>query len=1196
MDDYSRFTWVKFVASKDEAPDFIIKFLKMIQVRLNRPVRNIRTDNGTELVNQTLRSYYESVAPQTMLIYAKAPLFLWAEAVATVCYTQNRSIILHRHGKPPYELLHDKKPDLSYLYVFGALCNPNNDSEDLGKLQAKADIGIFIGYAPKKKAYRIYNRHTRKIIETIHVDFDELTAMASEQLSLGLGLQSLTPTTSCSGLVPNPIPQQPCIPPPRDDWDRLFQPMFNEYFNTPTIDVSPVPVANAPRAVDLANSLVSTSIDQDAPSTSIPSTQEQEHSLIISQDTPMVEKSKLDEDLQGKPVDATIYHGMIGSLMYLTSSRPDFIYAVCLCACADHAGAGFCQDTRRSTSGSAQFLGDKLVSWSSKKQKSTAISSTEAEYIIPLYSNNKSVIALRCNNVQLSRAKHIDVRYHFIKEQVENGIVDLYFVRTEYQLADIFTKPLPRERFNFLIEKHDNALVALENRRVIGKCNMRINLGMKPKEPTYQDSGQEFDEPPTEEEALSFIRELGPSGEIKYVDHLHQPWRTFASIINKCLCGKIDNIDSKKQDKMFYPRFTKIIIHYFLTKDKSISMRNRMFMHTARDDSVLGIIRFVSKHADTQVYGAILPKAMTNQALLDSVAYKTYYAIASGVEPPKSRKSQKKSDSAISSEESPSKKKSTKAKKVAATKPKPTKKKAPVKADRGKGLNVLSEVALSEATQLKEVAKRSKKDFHISHASGSGDGTDFESRVPDEQHHKTSGTDEGTSTKLRVPDVPKYDSKSDKESWGNSGEEDDDDDDEDGTKDDEGNDGSDGNDGDDDNDGNDDDDEDDDTNNDDEETDSDRTKSNRIKIPILNQSSTKYYEEEEEEKIDDKEKMDEEEDGEVTKELHNDVNVNLGNRDTDMTDADQGGADQQNVSQESGFEQVEEDAHMTLLPVLDTQKTDEPVQSSSVSSNFTSKLLNLENPSLADNEIASLMDTTVRHEEPGSQTSPLYTILITTVPKITSVFTTTIPPPPPFFNSLPQPATPTPTPTNSEATTSFPSLLNLLSVFKFNDRVTNLKKYILEIKQVDQEAIQKAIMEHNLDYREEAQAEKRDYIELVDTSMRAILKEDSWQGLPLNQSRLIRRPSPVSEFDLTKILIDKTEKNKSYDKADYKRELYNALVKSYQTDKDLFDTYGEVFTLKRSETTETKIKTPPLDQTKGQKEGSQARKLSHLKI
>ncbi|GJU18416.1 retrovirus-related pol polyprotein from transposon TNT 1-94 [Tanacetum coccineum] len=202
---------------------------------------------------------------------------------ATACYTQNRSIIRLRHGKTPYELLHDRKPDLSYLHVFGALCYPNNDSENLGKLQAKADIGIFIGYAPKKKAYRIYNRRTRKIIETIHVDFDELTAMASEQFGSGPGLQLMTPATSSSGLVSNPIPQQPCNPSQRDDWDRLFQPMFDEYFNPPTIVVSPVPVANAPRAIDLADSPVSTSIDQDAPSTSIPSTQDQEHSLIMSQ-------------------------------------------------------------------------------------------------------------------------------------------------------------------------------------------------------------------------------------------------------------------------------------------------------------------------------------------------------------------------------------------------------------------------------------------------------------------------------------------------------------------------------------------------------------------------------------------------------------------------------------------------------------------------------------------------------------------------------------------------------------------------------------------------------------------------------------------------------------------------------------------------------------------------------------------------
>nr|GEY34986.1 copia protein [Tanacetum cinerariifolium] len=139
----------------------------------------------------------------------------------------------------------------------------------------------------------------------------------------------------------------------------------------------------------------------------------------------------------------------------------------------DHAG---CQDTRRSTSGSGQFLRDKLVRWSSKKHRSTAISTTEAEYIamsrccaqilwmrsqltdygfafnkIPLYCDNRSAIALCCNNVQHLRSKHIDIRHHFIREHVEKGVVELFFVTMDYQLADIFTKALPRERFEFLL-------------------------------------------------------------------------------------------------------------------------------------------------------------------------------------------------------------------------------------------------------------------------------------------------------------------------------------------------------------------------------------------------------------------------------------------------------------------------------------------------------------------------------------------------------------------------------------------------------------------------------------------------------------------------------------------------------------------------------------------------------------------------
>nr|GEV85852.1 uncharacterized mitochondrial protein AtMg00810-like [Tanacetum cinerariifolium] len=320
-------------------------------------------------------------------------------------------------------------------------------------------------------------------------------------------------------------------------------------------------------------------------------------------------------------------------------------------------------------------------------------------------------------------------------------------------------------------------------------------------------------------------------------------------------------------------------------------------------------------------------------------------------------------------------------------------------------------------------------------------------------------------------------------------------------------------------------------------------------IPVLNQSSTEYYEEEE--KIDDEEKIDEEEDDEFTKELYNDVNVNLGNRDANMTDSDQGGTDQQN-------------------------KIDEPVQSSFGSPEFTSKLLNLENPSLADNEIASLMDTTTHHEEPRSQTSSLYTIPVTTTPEVTSISTTTILSPPLFFNPLPQQTTPTPTPTTFNATTSFPSLPDFLYVFKFNDRVTNLEKDMSEIKQVDQytqalssipaiiyryinsklgEPIQRAIMAYNLDCREEAQAEKEDYIELVDPSMRAILKKEVNTQLP----QIL--PQGVSNFTIAVIEKNITE---SLEAA--------VLARSSSQTKSTYE--AVVFTLKRSRNDRDKDQDP----------------------
>nr|GEY83235.1 retrovirus-related Pol polyprotein from transposon TNT 1-94 [Tanacetum cinerariifolium] len=496
---------------------------------------------------------------------AGCPNYSLAEAVATACYTQNRSIIRLCHGKTPYEFLHDKLPYLSFFHVFGSLCYPINDSENLGKLQPKANIGIFIGYAPTKKAFRIYNRRTRRIIKTIHVDFYELTVMASEHNSSGPTLHEMTPTTISSGLVPNTPHSTLFVPPLRIDWDILFQPLFDELLTPPpSVDhparevIAPIIEVGAPEPVASTGSPSSTTVDQDAPSPSNSQTttktqspiipndfKEDNHDLDVAHmnnnpkwtkdhlldiiigelarpvftrmqlyeqvlfcyydvfltfvepktykdaltqscwfkaildairiflafaahknmviyqmvmkttfmngnlrkesprgifinqskyaleslkkygfyscvpvDTPMMEKSKLDEDKEGKTINPSHYPLVD----------------------VDHVG---CQDTRHSTSGSMQFLGDRLVRWSSKRHKSAAISSTEAEYI---------ALSVYCAQV-LWMLKHIDIRFHFIKEHVENGVIKLYFVNTEYQLADIFTEAIGKERIKFLINK-----------------------------------------------------------------------------------------------------------------------------------------------------------------------------------------------------------------------------------------------------------------------------------------------------------------------------------------------------------------------------------------------------------------------------------------------------------------------------------------------------------------------------------------------------------------------------------------------------------------------------------------------------------------------------------------------------------------------------------------------------------------------
>nr|GFA14616.1 retrovirus-related Pol polyprotein from transposon TNT 1-94 [Tanacetum cinerariifolium] len=390
---------------------------------------------------------------------------------------------------------------------------------------------------------------------------------------------------------------------------------------------------------------------------------------------------------------------------------------------ADHAG---CQYTRRSTSGSVQFLEERLISWSSKRQKSAAISSTEAKYIalfgccaqilwmrsqlsdyglgfnkIPMYCDNKSAIVICCNNVQHSQSKHIDIRYHFIKEHVENGVIELYFVNTEYQLADLFTKALGRERIDFLINKMgirsfthktlkklmneedetmatmieqqvvlDEDLVQSTKRLRIGRSNFRLPSDIQSKESTLQ---------------------------VVY------------DVLRGC---------------PFFKAFlvTADVPEIYMEKDMlHISPRvpGQSFDELPFEEEILDFLRFpghgaqiktltdvVSRRQNTQQYGAILPTELTNKDIRNTNAYKEYYACATEEAAPKPKASVRRKRGGSDSSTTPP---------TAVASPRPTtgavtprlttaaKGKQPAKT---KSPSDPLELARTEAQQLKIVLKR----------------------------------------------------------------------------------------------------------------------------------------------------------------------------------------------------------------------------------------------------------------------------------------------------------------------------------------------------------------------------------------------------------------------------------------------------------------------------------------------------------
>ncbi|GKC18407.1 retrovirus-related pol polyprotein from transposon TNT 1-94 [Tanacetum coccineum] len=411
MDDYSWFTWVKFLGSKDEALDFIYKFLKMIQVRLN----------ATDLMFQPV--FDEFFSPPASI----ASLVPIEEALALVESTGSPSSTTVDQDAPSPKESHDLEvAHMSNDPYFG-IPIPNTIFEE----SSSSDVIPTIVHSDAPISEHLTMQEELTKFERLEVweliPCPDKVMMDVKTVFLNGILCEEVYVSQPDGLVDPDNPNHVY---------RLKKALYG--------------LKQAPRAWKRypPESLKKCVMDSCDP-----------------MDTLMVEKSKLDEDTQGKAVDPTHYRGMVGTLMYLTSSRPDLIYAVCMCS---RYQARPTEKHLHAVKIIFRYLRG-IINWGLWYLKEFAIPLTafaDADHMrsqltdyglgfnkMPMYCDNNSAIALCCNNVQHSRSKHMDIKYHFIKEQVENGVVELYFVRMEYQLADIFTKALCRERIEFLIDK-----------------------------------------------------------------------------------------------------------------------------------------------------------------------------------------------------------------------------------------------------------------------------------------------------------------------------------------------------------------------------------------------------------------------------------------------------------------------------------------------------------------------------------------------------------------------------------------------------------------------------------------------------------------------------------------------------------------------------------------------------------------------
>nr|GEU60534.1 hypothetical protein [Tanacetum cinerariifolium] len=753
-------------------------------------------------------------------------------------------------------------------------------------------------------------------------------------------------------------------------------------------------------------------------------------------DTPMVEKSKLDKDTQGKAVDPTHYRSMVGTLMHLTSNRPDLYskdYAIALIAFADADHVG-CQDTRHSTFGSMQLLEDRLVSWSSKRQKSAAISNTKAEYIA--FSGELPTWVMM-NPISM---------FSGVKSTSPTTAIDCFDELTKKIWRNI--NPIATQQAAL-----NNALVLSEKRLKIERCNARIAFNKPQRKETYQVTLEAlklspyFIAPPSEEDLVTFIQELGYSSRCNmlsaiHTDQMHQPWRTFVVIINRCISGKTTGLDRLRESQapILWGMYNKKNVDY-------VALLWEDFMYQADNREI------------------IPPSKARKYKKVASPSRKLSHV--KEAEPVKKGKKVKRH----------AKKSSTAPTVGVAIKDTPSvsvsKKKAPAKADRSKG-------------------------------------------VPNEQQRKTYGDSKDDNDDDSNDDGKGDDDKADSDDDGNSN-----------------------------------------------AVDNEKNNSNDNENPFF---TLKDYDEEEHdeeyESDDDNENVFEDEDDDLYKDVDvRSLGVEQGQKgkgDKKMTDADQ------SVYQEKSFEQVVKDAHVTLTS---SQKTDSSKQSSSVSSDFASKFLILENVLPAVDEVAhdECQESSGRIKHSSS-----LSFLCTCDGYPRNCYCTCYNCSSNYINGH-----------SSSITDDTISCTNNRSNYNLNSSQEERNLYIDVVEKSVKDIIKdevKSLLPQILPKEVSDFATPVIQSTINESLENVVLVKSSSQPKSIYEAS-----ESLTEFELKKILLDKIERSKSYKTSPKHKELYEGLVRSYNLDKDLFSSYENVYSLKRDHDDKDKDEDPSTRSERGLK-------------